>query len=1543
MEADLDTGAAMLQATVNTLRAHGHRLRAEVVDTYLGMRGIKYSLARRIRELEQQREFLTRYSDPSAPVHSATEFDFCTDYPAHLPLVQALGHDTHHYRALHAMWSKFAFSCRLVTWTEVRNTHALKFLRWCNSCIASTRAAMHICMMPCSRDTPPQTGDDLPPWHFDEKALRRAVEQDLFAMERGGKHRQAKKPGHTAVSKPYDREKQSAILRERTLLACARIWGLDTHIGWHATTKVVGTSVWVSPDPVYRDLQVKKDLSECSVTSAGLFACWSLPDNTQAPFWQRQQLSHIQNALQGPAPIRVVLMVPHSHHVWDTCHAHVFPPHTYAIAQGSTKVGDHWSILCIQNSAAAALRPVCHADVTNQLGPLLRRWGLPMFPTPSHTACPVQVPVPAPHSLHTSSRTIFWTVWHTECKVRREAMATKTWRQACRASYARANQVLRYAPCAWLRLLVSQMDDRWLNSLETAGTWVYAAWSPLDGRIYYGQTGAKGEIKSVADRFQEEIADAQAFAKLYTSKGKRGPTYLRTMARLHPSNFCVTVLRKVLRTSADGQERAFIHRNPHNLNDKRPRRKPYMRWLLRSGLYTQLTSSALQDKEKWLHYIRTSRLQLHPMDALRILIHARGAIPQGQFSQLQTRLLQYVKQQTGMILPPSLTFKLPSITKEARRMVQRSAATFFRRTRYPRPVAQYLTSIVQVPLRVPSRVLHAFCRDKVSVSLDTLTKLAADPNMCGCRRNAGYDACAACVLYHPASLTRVFGHAHSQVLSAQNNYTCVPSKKRNILDVAESLGHVRRQLPKVRVFAFRRLAAQVYQVVKRCQMPCAGSVDPRPSRAEIRDFHETFPAWRPVRLDKNAHRFAVLCTAMYCACLCKIFTASVNYKRYHRAPSTYALYATYTLYFLILARMLPAVRNHCSTIYMRTRLSTMVPAYKDVRVPMPPHLPPPPTGDSTGAEWNAFRDEIFEHAMTVAEEATSLRPLVVQPARAVDTPRVKLWQVPGVTVPLKGKCIGSGDTIDPALAKYREIFTQVHHPLSSLLKKCSRVATVMLKQYTHSFMTLEILDQAHLVWGFLQPAREWYARTNTPVGVFELDLERMFPSIQRNRVPQAWKNLASRFSKMLPTRRGTDDLFVAVAKGQSKDMDVFGAHSSKYYENFSLSEFHTLVCLDLYTNGLFQLGHELWDQVTGVAIGGPLSAQNASAVCMEAESNVPWGSVLPSHIKLGRFRDNIFCVCPLHEIPYWMGKVRALLERIYGMTLSVEQAGRSATFLELQIECQGPALEWGLKQKVILSHLSPTPPVSRYPSPAEPHAAEVVHGLACSLATKCATIASTPRHKCENFSHTYWELQDRGYPKRWWEPVLRSAFNRQRDISMSWSTLTASLTWTCPVPPGYALMHPDVPLPQFHLSTGTPSVDDFFQAWFVAGGTIPPRADALMAIVDPILFPTILHTTRAAMPARNRHPPRHACIPRPASKRTGRKTHDKRAPVPTAPKAHHRKRKRTQDPPPPRNEKAPHQTPPAHTAPAAPKVSVPVHRESVQEAYQTPIPPTPHA
>ena len=77
-----------------------------------------------------------------------------------------------------------------------------------------------------------------------------------------------------------------------------------------------------------------------------------------------------------------------------------------------------------------------------------------------------------------------------------------------------------------------------------------------------------------------------------------------------------------------------------------------------------------------------------------------------------------------------------------------------------------------------------------------------------------------------------------------------------------------------------------------------------------------------------------------------------------------------------------------------------------------------------------------------------------------------------------------------------------------------------------------------------------------------------------------------------------EDVFLAVAKGTFKDVDAFGAHSPKHFDNMSLKEFHDLVCVDLYINGLFGMGPELWDQCTGPAIGGPLSANNSYAVLL---------------------------------------------------------------------------------------------------------------------------------------------------------------------------------------------------------------------------------------------------------------------------------------------------------------------------------------------------------
>ena len=128
---------------------------------------------------------------------------------------------------------------------------------------------------------------------------------------------------------------------------------------------------------------------------------------------------------------------------------------------------------------------------------------------------------------------------------------------------------------------------------------------------------------------------------------------------------------------------------------------------------------------------------------------------------------------------------------------------------------------------------------------------------------------------------------------------------------------------------------------------------------------------------------------------------------------------------------------------------------------------------------------------------------------------------------------------------------------------------------------------------------------------------------------------------------------------------------------FSVQDIHLIMKVDLFLNSFYQLGTYLWEQCTGVAIGGPMSAQNADAYLMAIESTIPWGQFIPSHVKLRRFRDNIFCICPLHPIPYWMSKVKHDLSILHRLDLSVSQCNTQAEV------CVSWKFRWSAKGKIL--------------------------------------------------------------------------------------------------------------------------------------------------------------------------------------------------------------------------------------------------------------------
>ena len=120
--------------------------------------------------------------------------------------------------------------------------------------------------------------------------------------------------------------------------------------------------------------------------------------------------------------------------------------------------------------------------------------------------------------------------------------------------------------------------------------------------------------------------------------------------------------------------------------------------------------------------------------------------------------------------------------------------------------------------------------------------------------------------------------------------------------------------------------------------------------------------------------------------------------------------------------------------------------------------------------------------------------------------------------------------------------------------------------YTHTFFSLETLDQAHLVQGFLRPAREEYKCLGILVGGFELDIDRMFPSIIHDRVPSVWQSVSDRYDVLNPLRRGETARFVSLVKGNARDMDSLGMKDQKYYDTFSIAEIHDLMKGHLFFN-----------------------------------------------------------------------------------------------------------------------------------------------------------------------------------------------------------------------------------------------------------------------------------------------------------------------------------------------------------------------------------------
>ena len=78
-----------------------------------------------------------------------------------------------------------------------------------------------------------------------------------------------------------------------------------------------------------------------------------------------------------------------------------------------------------------------------------------------------------------------------------------------------------------------------------------------------------------------------------------------------------------------------------------------------------------------------------------------------------------------------------------------------------------------------------------------------------------------------------------------------------------------------------------------------------------------------------------------------------------------------------------------------------------------------------------------------------------------------------------------------------------------------------------------------------------------------------------------------------------------------------------------------------------------------------------------------------------------------------------------------------------------------MKNKVLLSCLTPRIPVSRYPDVHSLHAARIVHGMAVNLVNLASILHTHPALFISNCAHIVWEFLQKTYPLSWWMPVVR--------------------------------------------------------------------------------------------------------------------------------------------------------------------------------------------
>jgi hypothetical protein len=273
----------------------------------------------------------------------------------------------------------------------------------------------------------------------------------------------------------------------------------------------------------------------------------------------------------------------------------------------------------------------------------------------------------------------------------------------------------------------------------------------------------------------------------------------------------------------------------------------------------------------------------------------------------------------------------------------------------------------------------------------------------------------------------------------------------------------------------------------------------------------------------------------------------------------------------------------------------------------------------------------------------------------------------------------------------------------------------------------------------------------------------MFPEIPRNEVTPAIQEIHDRICEVKLTRKPINFF---IAKNGDRKQDNAKTGMAAAFHCLTLPDILSYVSWDLRFNTVFMSLSSVLCQLTGVPIGGSLSAQLASMVLISREIRARDVDPYFFGYHWSRYRDNFIFLCSVKKQPTLsmeestglaLETIRRRLAIFFGMGTTLEQYGSSIGFLECQLGDPRGSDPLSTKYHPDVAKPGDSAPPQRLKMiPAHaPNARNTMASLIPNHIKKCAHYRLSLGSARDNIERFVSLLQKMQYPTSWWSIPLR--------------------------------------------------------------------------------------------------------------------------------------------------------------------------------------------